>query len=131
MMNDPIGDMIIRVKIAYHAGLLTCSVPYSKMKWEIAEILMRENCVAEISASKENKSIELTLRYEKGGEPAVKQTIRVSKPGRRIYEPFTNLPHMKNNFGFAIISTSRGLMTAFEARQKKMGGEVICKVLRV
>ena len=127
-MTDPIADMLIRIKNASLRKKPFCKVPFSKMKFEISKVLQRENFVSDLKIKGKGvrKNIEIVLAYEKG-EPRVKEVKKISKPGRRIYEGWNNL----NKFGrrgTLILSTSQGILTAKEARLKKVGGEVLFKV---
>ena len=109
----------------------------SKMKYEIAQILKKENWVNDVSVinatSHKNKAarfdqIKIVLKYKKSGRPAIANIKRISKPGLRIYVGKDELPRVLNNLGMAIISTSKGLMTNKEAKQTGLGGEVICEI---
>lgn len=128
-MTDPIADMLIRIKNAYRASKATVNIPFSKIKWNIAEILKEEGCVAKVMRDEKNSRIvTVDLAYRTNREGAIRDVSRVSKPGRRVYSDSTHLPEMKKTFGFAIISTPQGLMTGFEAKRRNIGGEIICKI---
>ena len=129
MHTDPIADMLTRLKNAYRATKDTVVIPFSKIKLNIAEILKKEGCVSSIAANEKNREIELTLRYSQD-KPAISDIKRLSCPGKRVYVDKDHLPRMQKAFGFAIISTPQGLMTGFEAKKRKIGGEVICKVYK-
>jgi len=103
-------------------------VPSSKLKLAIADILKKENYIEDVEITpKGHGMILIKLKYAEG-KPAIKNIRRVSKPGRRVYVGSNNLPRVLNDFGIAIISTSRGLMTNKQARKEKLGGEIICEV---
>ncbi|MGB9706702.1 MAG: 30S ribosomal protein S8 [Microgenomates group bacterium] len=131
MISDPIGDMLIRIKNGYLARKQLVEVPYSKMKEEIAKILVKEgylkNVKCQISNVKWKKSLVLTLKYE-GKKPALEEVKQISKPGVRIYAKAGEIPKVKYGFGITIVSTSKGIMTDKEARKRNLGGEVICQV---
>lgn len=129
MTTDPIADMLTRIRNAAAVSKSTVTVPYSKIKHHIADILVNSGFIAGASVDKSGvfKSIILELN-----SPSAAQQIttleRVSKPGRRIYAKSTDLPQVLSGRGIVIVSTSGGLMTGSEARKKGLGGELICKV---
>ena len=129
MYTDSIADMLIRIKNALTAGHQEVLVPHSKMKAAIAEILLTEKYLnkVEIVDSKPQKELKLSLRYE-GLLPAVSGVTRVSKPGRRLYAPADKVPVTLGGYGITILSTNQGVMTDKEARQKNVGGEILCQV---
>ncbi|EKD76596.1 MAG: hypothetical protein ACD_43C00052G0014 [uncultured bacterium] len=105
-------------------------LPFSKLKHSLALILKEQNYLARVERIEQDgkPALLLALRYLPDGASVIRSLQRVSKPGRRVYAPKKALPYVQNNFGIAIISTSKGLMTNKEARQKKLGGEVICEI---
>lgn len=127
---DPIADMLTRIRNAQAAHHQTVSIPYSKIKAAILKIMKRENFIAdyEKKGKKTRKSIAVTLKYEKDGTSAITDVKRVSKPGRRVYKGADELYPVRQGFGIAVLSTPSGLLTNKEAKQKKIGGEVICEV---
>ena len=128
-MNDPISDMLTRIRNANDARHDTVDVPYSKVKKAIADILVAEGFVASADTLGEgtHKTIRITLKYE--GKTKVLQGLkRISKPGLRIYANVEELPRVLNGLGIAIISTSKGIMTDKEARKAGVGGEVVAFV---
>jgi small subunit ribosomal protein S8 len=129
MINDPIADMLIRLKNGYLARRQSVAVPYSKLKEGLAQILVEEGYVlkVKIEQNEQKKDLVLRLKYQ-DGQPACRQVRRISKPGRRIYLGVTKLPRVLGGLGIAVVSTPRGLMTAKEARRERLGGEVICEV---
>ncbi len=129
-LNDPISDMLTRVRNAASAGHATVDVPHSRLKAEIARILTREGFVAGYSIEQvETRSyIRLTLKYGRGEKAVIRGLSRISKPGLRKYVGSGELPKVFGGIGVAILSTSRGLLTDKEARRSKIGGEVICYV---
>lgn len=137
-MTDPIGDMLTRIRNAAASGKSDLVMPMSKIKYEIAKILERENWIqkceilgADSAKAKENgifKELKIVLKYKKSGRPAISSLKRISKPGLRVYASKDKMPVVLNGLGTAIISTSAGLMTAREARKNKNGGEVLCEI---
>jgi len=130
MMTDPISDMLIRIKNALMARHKTVVVPGSKLKLEIARILKEEGYIEDYRVVEEKPQIkiEIVLKYDDKKRPVIAGIKRVSKPGRRIYRGYKELPKVLNGMGIAIISTSQGIMTDHEARKRRLGGEVICEI---
>jgi small subunit ribosomal protein S8 len=130
MMTDPIADMLIRIKNALMARHKTVVVPGSKLKLEIARILKEEGYIEDYRVIEEKPQIkiEIVLKYDEKKRPVIAGIKRVSKPGRRIYRGYKELPKVLNGMGIAIISTSQGIMTDHEARKRRVGGEVICEI---
>ena len=126
-MTDPIADMLSRVRNANNAFHDTVSMPSSKIKANIAEILKQEGYIADYSVNDETvgKTLELNLKYGPSRERSIAGVRRVSKPGLRVYAKSTNLPKVLGGLGVAIISTSQGLLTDREANNKGVGGEVL------
>lgn len=126
-MQDPISDMFTRVRNGLSRGKEVVSVPFSKMKMEIANFLVKEGYVA--AASKEvgvdgHPAIKVELKYH-NGTPVIEMIKRVSKPSLRIYKSHADLPTVYGGFGVAIISTSKGLVSDRQARTMGVGGEII------
>jgi small subunit ribosomal protein S8 len=128
-MTDPITDMLNQIKNAQAVGKTEILIPFSKIKNEIAMILSKENFVGEIKkATKEKiKALKISLKYE-NEVPAIAGFKRISKPGQRIYQGFSEIKKVRGGYGISIVSTSKGLMTNSEARKQKLGGEIICQV---
>ncbi len=128
-LSDPIGDMIARVKNAQARNHKKVDLPSSNFKTKIVGILKDEGFIKDFKINTEkNKSIlSLELKYH-SGNPVINAFERVSKPGRRIFSSAESLPKINNGLGIAIISTPKGVMTDIDARKKKIGGEIICKV---
>ena len=129
-MTDPIADMLSRVRNANNAFHDTVSMPSSKIKANIAEILKQEGYIADYSVNDETvgKTLELNLKYGPSRERSIAGVRRVSKPGLRVYAKSTNLPKVLGGLGVAIISTSQGLLTDREANNMGVGGEVLAYV---
>ncbi len=128
-MNDPIADMIIRIKNALMASHETVMVPHSRVKEEISKILVENKYVESYQVEKKMPQTELVfkLRYV-GKVPAITDVRRVSKPGRRIYTSSAKVPKALGGYGITIVSTSKGVMTDKDARKQNVGGEVLCQV---
>ncbi|AEK37685.1 30S ribosomal protein S8 [Corynebacterium variabile DSM 44702] len=130
-MTDPIADMLSRVRNASNAYHDSVSMPSSKIKANIAEILKKEGYIADFTveeAAKVGKQLILELKYSNSRERSIAGVRRVSKPGLRVYAKSTNLPRVLGGLGVAIISTSQGLLTDREATEKGVGGEVLAYV---
>lgn len=128
MMTDPIADMLTRIRNAARAKKAELAVPHSRIKWEIAKILEKEGYlhrVEDVPGAK--REIRIVLRFETGA-PRVQEIKRLSKPGRRLYVGWQEIPVVLSGYGTAIVSTSQGLMTGKEARNRKLGGELLCEV---
>ena len=128
-MNDPISDMLTRIRNANTQRHDTVDVPYSKVKNAIADILVAEGFVksSDILQDGAKKTIRITLKYD--GKTRVLQGLkRISKPGLRIYASVEQLPRVLNGLGIAIISTSKGIMTDKQARKENVAGEVLAYV---
>lgn len=132
---DPISDMLARIRNASQAGHTDVSVPFSGFKMKIAEALKKKEFIQRFELIEENpskKNIRLVLKYmqnEKGGSiPFIQGIRRVSRPGQRIYARKGKVPFSQGEFGFALVSTSKGLMTNDEARKAGVGGEIICEI---
>ena len=127
-LSDPIGDMLARIKNAQVRNHSKVSLPSSKFKSKIADVLKAEGYIIDYKINDEKKpSIEINLKYN-SGNPVINTIERISKPGRRIFSSASSLPKINNGLGIAIVSTPQGVMTDVDARKKKLGGEIICKV---
>ena len=128
-LSDPIGDMIARVKNAQHRNHKKVELPSSNFKTKIADILKNEGFIKDFKITTENNKslLSLELKYY-SGNPVISTFERVSKPGRRIFSSADGLPKINNGLGIAIVSTPQGVMTDIDARKKRIGGEIICKV---
>jgi len=130
MLSDPIADMLTRIRNASMVAKKEVVIPYSKLKEMTAKVLVKEGYLKKTEnaklkiKNKENKFLICELRYKKG-KPAITKIKRLSRPGVRFYSPFNKLPR---GLGITIVSTSKGLMTNREAKKKKLGGELICRV---
>ena len=130
MMTDPIADMLTRIRNAVLVERPHVDMPTSKVKQGVADVLKREGYIwdwAEVEDSPVSQ-IRIELKYGPNGERVIQKIKRVSKPGRRVYSKAKDLQPVLNGLGISIISTSRGVVSDREARQRKLGGEVICEV---
>lgn len=130
MVTDPISDLIIRIKNAGPVRKEIVSLPYSKLKQAIAEVLKNHKFVSSVEAK--GKGVEATLEigiaYGADNKPRVNDVQRISKPSRRVYKGATEINSVRNGFGSLILSTSKGIMTDKEARKAKLGGEALFKI---
>jgi len=128
-MNDPIADMLTRIRNALSAEKVTVDMPSSKQKIAIAELLKQEGFITGYSVDESDAKPVLTvdLKYY-AGKPVIEMIKRISSPGLRIYKSKDDLPQVMGGLGIAIVSTSQGLMTDKAARKAGHGGEVICYV---
>jgi small subunit ribosomal protein S8 len=127
-MNDPISDMLTRIRNANRALLPTVELPHSKMKESIAGILKKEGYITDFAVEgKLPKSIKVKLKYQ-GKKSVIEGLRRVSSPGLRRYVGATDIPRVRGGLGVAVVSTSEGLMTGNQARKKNIGGELVCYV---
>ena len=128
-LNDPIGDMIARMKNSQLRNHKIVELPSSNFKVKIAEVLKNEGFIIDFKVSSDEKKpkLEIQLKYNYG-TPVISSIQRVSKPGRRIFSSAESLPKINNGLGIAIVSTPKGVMSDIDARKQKIGGEIICKV---
>jgi len=127
---DPISDMITRIRNAQMRALNTVTIPSSKYRASILDVLKKEGYISNykfLSDTKNKKSLFVDLKYS-AGLPVIKEIKRISKTGRRIYARATSIPKIQNGLGLAIVSTSKGIMSDSEARNQNIGGEIICRV---
>ena len=130
MMTDPIADMLTRIRNAVRVERPHVSMPISKVKRGLAEVLKREGYIWDWREEETEpvRQLRLELKYGPNGERVIRHIKRVSKPGRRVYSGAAQLRPILNGLGISIISTSRGVISDREARQKKLGGEVLCEL---
>jgi len=128
-ITDPIGDMITRIRNGQMRGLKKVSVPGSKLRKAVLDVLQKEGFIQEYAVSKDKsfETIVINLKYMYG-DPVIKEIERVSRPGRRIYSISDSIQNFQNGLVRSIIYTSKGIFSDNEAREKKLGGEVLCKV---
>ena len=129
-MNDPIGDMLTRIRNAQMRGKSTVSTPASKLRAWVLDVLADEGYIRgyeKTSSTDGHGAIEISLKYF-DGVPVIKELKRISKPGRRVYLGVKDLPQVRQGLGVSIVSTPQGVMSDANARAKNVGGEVICTV---
>ena len=128
--QDPIADMLTRIRNANRTGRKQVSIPKSKICIGIAEVLKSEGYVEDFEVIEEGVqgAIKVKLRYSLSGEKVIHEIDRVSKPGRRVYSAVGDLPRVADGLGVTIVSTPQGVMADHEARERNVGGEVLCKV---
>jgi small subunit ribosomal protein S8 len=129
-LSDPIADMLTRVRNAARIKSRQVNIKASKVCMAIAAVLKTEGYIEDFDRIEDGVQgiLRITLKYDQTGTSAIEQIKRVSKPGRRVYEPVDDLPVVMNGMGIAVVSTSKGLMSDKSCRQAKIGGEIICTV---
>ena len=131
-MTDPIADMLTRIRNAVRIERPLVQMPHSKVKRGVAEVLKREGYIwdwhEQDAQDAPGKELCIDLKYGPNGERVIRHIKRVSKPGRRVYSRANSLRPILNGLGISIISTSRGVVSDREARQKNLGGEVLCEL---
>ena len=128
--TDPISDKITRIRNAQLRTLNTVLIPNSKLRAKILDVLKEEGYISDYKPStdeKNTKTLLVNLKYN-NGVPVIKEISRVSKPGRRIYTKADSIKKIQNGLGLAIVSTSMGIMSDNDARNKNVGGEIICRI---
>lgn len=130
MVTDPIADMLTRIRNAVSVGHERVVMPSSKLKVNIAQILVNEGFIDryEVSDNGHRSDLELVLRYAERRKPVILGLKRVSRPGHRVYRGAGELPRVQGGLGVAVVSTSQGLMPDREARKRSLGGEILCEV---
>ena len=130
MTNDPLGDMITRIRNAASRNKSKVSTPGSRLRANVLEVLKSEGYIrgyATVERSDGRTEFDIELKYF-DGEPVIREIARVSKPGRRVYASVKNLPRINNGLGVAILSTPKGVMADHDARDSNVGGEILCTV---
>lgn len=129
-MTDSLADMLTRIRNGQQARLYSVQSPSSKLRLSVLEVLKREGYIEafeEQGNENGSKDLKIILRYM-DGEPVIHEVKRISKPGRRVYSKIKKLQKAFNGLGVAVLSTSRGVMSDFEARKANIGGEILCVV---
>jgi small subunit ribosomal protein S8 len=129
-INDPVGDMITRIRNAYMRGKETVDSPSSNLRINVLEVLRDEGFIRGYSQTdfdNGKSEIQIDLKYHEG-ESVIKEINRISKPGRRVYSSVGSMPLVRNGLGVSIISTSKGVMSDKSARTNNVGGEILCVV---
>jgi len=130
-MTDPISDLLTRIRNAHLAKHDRLDVPVSRLKLEVCRLLKEEGFIRnyrEIESEGPTNSVRIFLRYSGQGEPAINNVKRISKPGRRVYRRAGEIQPVRNGLGVGIVSTSQGLLTDIQARERKVGGEILCEL---
>jgi small subunit ribosomal protein S8 len=129
-MNDPLGDMITRIRNAQMRAKSKVSTPGSRLRANVLEVLKTEGYIRDYSQTdlgNGRSEFDIELKYFDGA-PVIREIARVSKPGRRVYVSVKNLPRIGNGLGIAIVSTPKGVMADHDARENNVGGEILCTV---
>ena len=129
-MNDPIGDMLTRIRNAHLRGKSTVRTPASKLRGWVLDVLADEGYIRGYEAATSDAGhpeLEISLKYF-DGQPVIKELKRVSKPGRRVYSGSQDIPQVRQGLGVSIVTTPKGVMTDAKARAENVGGEVLCTV---
>ena len=129
-VNDPIGDMLTRIRNAQERGKSKVSTPHSRLRENVLNVLQGEGFIrgyAVVQLGSNKAEIEVELKYFDGA-PVIRELQRVSKPGRRVYSAVTAMPRVANGLGITIVSTPKGVMADHSAREQNVGGELLCRV---
>ncbi len=129
-MNDPLGDMLTRIRNASLRGKSTTQTPASKLRRWVLDVLADEGYIRGYEDTKDDRghpAIEISLKYYDGA-PGIKELKRISKPGRRVYMGVKDIPSVRQGLGVSIVSTPKGVMSDASARSQNVGGEVLCTV---
>lgn len=129
---DPIANMLTSINNALRSGKLTLTIPHSKVKLAIAQVLLKYKFVGNVTVQEDeypHPIIRLDLKYDSENQPVIAKLRRVSKPGRRVYIKANKIVKPRGGVGIIIISTPRGIMTGYQAKKEQLGGEVLCEVL--
>lgn len=129
-MNDPIADMLTRIRNGQKARHARVDIPASKLKLKLAEILKSEGYIQDYRLIEDKRSglLEVKLKYNADNSPVIEHIRRVSSPGRRVYKACDEIPVVRNGLGITILTTSKGLMTGSEATKQRIGGELLALV---
>lgn len=130
MMTDPIGDMLTRIRNAGTARHAQTTCPSSRQKLAVAKVLQQAGFVGEVKveARDGHPTLVIGIRYDQRGRALIDGIRRVSKPGRRVYVGTDRVPQVRRGLGIAVMSTSKGIISDKEAREQKVGGEIVCEV---
>jgi len=129
-LNDPLGDLLTRIRNGQAARLAAIHSPASKLRTNVLEVLKREGYIRDYKVSQQDNGIaelNVELKYSEG-QPVIREIKRVSKPGRRVYTQIKDVPRVYNGLGISILSTPRGVLSDKEAREANVGGEILCRV---
>ncbi|HMN36544.1 MAG TPA: 30S ribosomal protein S8 [Hyphomicrobium sp.] len=129
-MNDPLGDMLTRIRNAQMRRRPKVTTPASSLRGRVLDVLQDEGYIrgyTRVEVKGEAAQFEIELKYY-NGQPAIREIERISKPGRRVYSPVKNIPTVANGLGVSILSTPKGVMSDAKAREANVGGEIICNI---
>ena len=129
-VNDPLGDMLTRIRNAHMRGKTSTHTPASKLRGRVLDVLQEEGFIRGYTRTEHDDGrveFDISLKYF-DGTPVIREIKRVSKPGRRVYSPVSNIPLVRNGLGISIVSTPKGVMSDSKARSENVGGEVLCTV---
>jgi small subunit ribosomal protein S8 len=129
-MNDPLGDMLTRIRNALGRKKDKVSTPNSKLRVSVLDVLKAEGYIrdySQVDYDNGKSELEIELKYFEG-QPVIREIARVSKPGRRVYVSVKSIPQVANGLGIAILSTPKGVMADHEAREQNVGGEILCQI---
>lgn len=129
-MTDPIADFLTRIRNASRAKHARVDIPASRIKGEIAKILREQGYVRDVKFVEDGKQglLRIYLKYNEDSGPVIEGMQRISKPGRRIYSKKGEIPRVLGGYGLVVLSTSQGILSGHEARQRGVGGEVLCQI---
>ena len=129
-VSDPIADMLTKIRNACLARFESVDIPTSKLKLEITKILKNEGYIRNFKkvGQEGRSSLRIFLKYDDGNRPVIRGMEKLSKPGRRLYGGYEKMPRIFNGYGTLIVSTSEGVITGKKARDRKVGGEILCSV---
>ena len=129
-VNDPLGDMLTRIRNAHMRGKTSTNTPASKLRGRVLDVLQEEGFIRGYTRTEHDNGrveFDISLKYF-DGTPVIREIKRVSKPGRRVYSPVSDIPLVRNGLGISIVSTPKGVMSDSKARSENVGGEVLCTV---
>ena len=129
-MNDPLGDMLTRIRNAIGRKKTKVSTPASRLRARVLDVMKSEGYIRDYTQTdfdNGKSEIEIELKYAEG-QPVIREIARVSKPGRRVYVSVRSIPQVANGLGISILSTPQGVMADHEAREKNIGGEILCQI---
>ncbi len=129
-MTDPLGDMLTRIRNGQMRKISKISTPGSRLRQHVLDVLQAEGYIrgySTVDFENGRQEFEIELKYY-DGEPVIREIVRVSKPGRRVYASVKNIPRVSNGLGVSILSTPKGVMSDSEARDQNVGGEILCRV---
>ncbi|MEM1039432.1 MAG: 30S ribosomal protein S8 [Pseudomonadota bacterium] len=129
-MNDPIGDMLTRIRNGLMRGKSSVSTPASSLRASVLDVLKSEGYIRGYTRTDHDNGkadIDIELKYYEGA-PVIREITRISKPGRRVYSSVKSLPRVANGLGISILSTPKGVMADHDARENNVGGEVLCRI---